>query len=406
VRAGADRPAPRAPVLDAVEGQEPAVAKHRRPTERPVRAGVAALAARLRIDGYILALLGTVALASLLPLRGQPAVAGGYLATVAVGFLFFLYGARISLADAVDGLRQWRLHLLTLAATFVLFPLLGLALRPVATALVGPQLYAGLLFLCCLPSTVQSSIAFTSIARGNVPAAICGASFSNLAGIALTPLLAAAFLATRFAGGASVAGPVESIVGQLLLPFALGQLLRPRIGGFLARHKALLGRVDRGSILLVVYTAFSAGVVSGVWHRVSPGHLGLLLVLDGALLASVLAATRTLARALRFDRADEIVIVFCGSKKSLASGIPMATVLFPAHVTGLLVLPLMLFHQMQLMTCAWLARRYAAGGDATPAVPGPVTRPPSVPAGPAPADPRRLGPFTDHRPRVDHVGHH
>jgi len=336
------------------------VGKHRKAVERPSRSGPAALFAKLRIDSYILALLVTVALASALPARGPTATACGELTTVAVGFLFFLYGARLSFAEAIDGLRQWRLHTLVLASTFALFPVLGLAARPLVPTVLSPQLYAGVMFLCCLPSTVQSSIAFTSIARGNVAAAICSASFSNVLGIILTPALAAAFLTTKLNAHSSIIGPLSDIVVQLLLPFIAGQLLRRWIRGFISRHKKILGLVDRGSILLVVYTAFSEGVVSGIWHKLSPANLGIILGVDAILLAAVLCSTTVLARKLGFARPDEIVIVFCGSKKSLASGIPMATVLFPATTIGLTVLPLMLFHQIQLMTCAWLARRYAA----------------------------------------------
>jgi sodium/bile acid cotransporter 7 len=335
------------------------MAKHRKPSGHSYRSGLPSVLAKLRIDSYILALLATVALASALPARGPMATASGQFAAVAVGFLFFLYGARLSLAEAINGIRQWRLHTVVLTSTFVLFPLLGLAARPLVPAVLSPQLYAGVMFLCCLPSTVQSSIAFTSIARGNVAAAICSASFSNLLGIVLTPALAAVFLTTRPHSNGSFQGPIVDIVRQLLLPFIAGQLLRRWIGGFIARHKKILGLVDRGSILLVVYTAFSDGVVAGIWHKLSPANLGLLMGVDMLLLVAALFSTTALARKLRFARADEIVIVFCGSKKSLASGIPMATVLFPGATIGLTVLPLMLFHQIQLMTCAWLARRYA-----------------------------------------------
>jgi sodium/bile acid cotransporter 7 len=316
------------------------------------------LLSKLRIDAYILALLATVALASVLPARGQLAVGVGWAANGAVGFLFFLYGARLSLAEALAGLRQWRLHAVVLASTFVLFPLLGLGARLLVPVVLSPALYSGLLFLCCLPSTVQSSIAFTSIARGNVAAAICSASFSNVLGIVITPVLVTLLLATKQHPDGSFSGPMQSIVLQLLMPFIVGQLVRGWIAGFTTRHKRILGLVDRGSILLVVYTAFSEGVVSGIWHKLSPANLGLLLATDAILLALVLCATTAVARRLKFSRADEIVIVFCGSKKSLASGIPMASVLFSSHVIGLTVLPLMLFHQIQLMTCAWLARRY------------------------------------------------
>jgi solute carrier family 10 (sodium/bile acid cotransporter), member 7 len=313
---------------------------------------------RLRIDPYILAILGMVGLAALLPARGAGATAAGYATDVAIGLLFFLYGARLSPQTALAGARHWRLHLVVFLATFALFPALGLATRLLVPALLSPQLYVGVMFLCTLPSTVQSSIAFTAIARGNVAAAICAASFSNLVGIVLTPVLVAVLLAGHGAAGFSV-GSMEQIVVQLLLPFAAGQLLRPWIGGFVTAHDRPLKLVDRGSILLVVYTAFSEGVVAGIWHQLSLPKLGVLLAVDGALLAAALLITGGVARRLGFDRADRITIVFCGSKKSLASGLPMASVLFPAGSVGLAVLPLMLFHQLQLMVCATLAQRWA-----------------------------------------------
>jgi len=313
---------------------------------------------RLRIDPYIVALLLTVAVASLLPARGAAATGFGHATTIAIGLLFFLYGARLSTREAMDGIKHWRLHGLVFLATFVLFPLLGLLSLLLVPWALTPGLYTGLMFLCFLPSTVQSSIAFTSIARGNVAAAICSASFSNMIGIALTPLLVTVFLSTG-TGGVSL-GAVRDIMVQLLLPFVAGQLLRRWIGGFITRHKKVLGYVDRGSILLVVYAAFSAGVVAGIWERLSVVSLLVLLAVNAALLAVVLVVTTFASRRLRFSTEDEIATVFCGSKKSLASGLPMATVLFPAATVGLTVLPLMMFHLMQLMVCAWLARRYSA----------------------------------------------
>ena len=313
---------------------------------------------RLRVDPYIVALLLTVAVASLLPASGAVATGFGHATTIAIGLLFFLYGARLSTREALDGLKHWRLHGLVFLATFVLFPLLGLLCRLLVPWALTPELYTGLMFLCCLPSTVQSSIAFTSIARGNVAAAICSASFSNLIGIVLTPLLVTLLLFTG-SGGVSL-GAVRDIMVQLLAPFVAGQLLRRWIGGFLARHKKVLGYVDRGSILLVVYAAFSEGVVAGIWGRLSVASLLVLLAVNAVLLAVVMVVTTFAARRLRFATEDEIAIVFCGSKKSLASGLPMGTVLFPAATVGLAVLPLMLFHQLQLMLCAWLARRYGA----------------------------------------------
>ncbi|OQD53544.1 bile acid:sodium symporter [Streptomyces phaeoluteigriseus] len=305
------------------------------------------------IDPYILLLLGTVGLAALLPARGTAADVASGASTAAIAFLFFLYGARLSTREAVDGLRHWRLHATVLACTFVIFPLLGMATRGLVPVILTDPLHQGLLFLTLVPSTIQSSIAFTSIARGNVPAAICAGSFSSLVGIVVTPLLAAALLGSS--GGFSADSVVE-IVLQLLVPFLAGQLLRRWIGGFVTRHRKVLGYVDRGSILLVVYTAFGEGMVQGIWHQVSPARLAGLLAVEAVLLAVMLALTWYGAKALRFDRADRIAIQFAGSKKSLASGLPMASVLFGAHAS-LAVLPLMLFHQMQLMVCAVIAKR-------------------------------------------------
>ncbi|WP_329742344.1 bile acid:sodium symporter family protein [Dyella sp. A6] len=313
-------------------------------------------------DPFIGALLTTVALASVLPCHGLAARAFGALTDVAIALLFFLHGAKLSRSAALAGLTHWRLHMCVLASTFVLFPLFGLVLKPLLQPLVTPDIYLGVLFLCCVPSTVQSSIAFTSIARGNVSAAVCAASASSLLGIFITPLLVGLMLEAHGQGGFSW-DAVGDIVLQLLVPFVAGQVAQRWIGGWVQRHRTLVGLVDRGSILLVVYTAFSAAVLEGLWQSTPLPVLGGLLLVDAVLLALALLVTRYGARALGFRREDEITIVFCGSKKSLASGIPMAKVLFAGPAIGAIVLPLMLFHQIQLMVCAVLARRYARDGQ-------------------------------------------
>ncbi|MFC8079667.1 bile acid:sodium symporter family protein [Streptomyces sp. NPDC057307] len=340
------------------------------------------LPSRLPVDPYILALLGTVALAALLPASGTAADVAGGASTGAVALLFFLYGARLSTREAMDGLKSWRLHLTVLACTFLVFPLLGLAARGLVPFVLTPELYSGLLFLCLVPSTIQSSIAFTSMARGNVPAAICAGSFSSIAGIVVTPLLAALLLG----GGADGFSPdsLLRIVAQLLLPFVAGQLLRRWVGGFLTRHRTLLGRVDRGSILLVVYTAFSQGMVAGIWHQVTPGRLGALFAVEVVLLAAMLTLSWYGARRLGFGRADRVAIQFAGSKKSLAAGLPMASVLFGAQAS-LAVMPLMLFHMLQLVVCAMIAKRRSLD-------PEPDEPPQDEPKGtPLPKDPAREG---------------
>lgn len=317
----------------------------------------------LPLDAYILALIGTVALASLLPVSGTAADVLDKVTTGAIALLFFLYGAKLSTAEIVTGLKHWRLHLTVLAATFLAFPLLGLAARGLVPYVLTPQLYSGFLFLCLVPSTIQSSIAFTSIARGNVSAAICAGSFSSLVGIVLTPLLAAWLIGGDAVGfsGASVL----RIVLQLLVPFVLGQLLRRWVGRFLARHQKVLGYFDRASILFVVYAAFSAGMVRGIWNQISPARLGALLLVEMVLLAVMICLTWYGSKRLGFPRGDRLAIQFAGSKKSLAAGLPMASVLFGAQAS-LAVLPLMLFHQMQLMVCAVIAKRRAADPEAAP----------------------------------------
>ncbi|WP_051943707.1 bile acid:sodium symporter family protein [Streptacidiphilus rugosus] len=314
---------------------------------------------RVGVDPFLLAILATVGLAALFPAEGGGAHAVSVATRVAIGLLFFLYGARLSPKAALDGARQWRLHLAVLLATFALFPLLGVLAQWLTTPLLGASLAKGVLFLTLLPSTVQSSIAFTSIAGGNVAAAVCAASFSSLVGIALTPLLTAWLMG----GSAHVdAGSALDLVLQLLLPFLLGQLSRRWIAGWTTRHRPALSLVDRGSILLVVYGAFSEGMVDGVWSALSPARLAVLLGTCVALLFAVLGITATAGRRLGFRRADRIVLIFCGSKKSLATGLPMAAVLFPPASVSLLVLPLMLFHQIQLMACTVIARRMAPQG--------------------------------------------
>ncbi|WP_410212060.1 bile acid:sodium symporter family protein [Aquirhabdus sp.] len=312
-------------------------------------------------DNFTLMLIASVALASLLPCRGQVAIDFNLLTNIAISLLFFLHGAKLSREAALAGFTHWRLHLMVLAATFVVFPLLGLLLKPVLSLLVTPALYLGVLYICVLPSTVQSSIAFTSVAHGNIPAAVCSASASSLIGIFITPILVGMMIMQHDGNSGYDAGhAVLQIVILLLIPFLVGQMLRRWIFSWIQRHPKLVKMVDQGSILLVVYTAFSEAVIEGLWHQLPiPALLG-VLVICAILLTIMMLLTTYASRWLGFDKADEITIVFCGSKKSLASGIPMAKVLFLGHPIGLLVLPLMLFHQLQLMVCAVLAQRYAS----------------------------------------------
>lgn len=307
----------------------------------------------LKKDPFLVGLLCAIFLASVLPCHGAAVPVFHWLSVGLIALMFFMQGARLSRKAVVDGMVAWRLHLLILSCTFVLFPLLGLAAHALLPGLLLPELWLGILFLCCLPSTVQSSIAFTSIAGGNVPAAVCAATASNVLGIFITPVLVGLVLSQH----GQLSGNPLNIVFQLLLPFIAGQVLQPWVGAWAHRNKRLLSLSDRGSILVVVYAAFSDAVMQGLWHRLPLADLGLVALADTALLALVLVLTTLLSRILGLPRQDEIAVIFCGSKKTLASGVPMANVLFPAASVGLIVLPLMLYHQIQLFVCAVLARR-------------------------------------------------
>jgi sodium/bile acid cotransporter 7 len=310
-----------------------------------------------RIDPFIVGLLIAAALGMVLPARGPAATVVDILKNASITLLFFLQGVRLERAAVIQGMIQWRLQVLTLASTFILFPLLGFAAFVAFPDFLSDSLWLGVLFLCALPSTVQSSIAFTSIAKGNVPAAVCAATASNLLGIFITPALVALLL-NRHSDIAPLS-QVQAIVVQLLVPFIVGQIASRWLRPWAKRNSAVLSYTDRGSILLVVYAAFSAAVIAGAWSALKPIELLRILLISVVLLAIVLLATCYSSRALKFPKADEIVVVFCGSKKSLATGVPMANILFPATMVGLAILPVMVFHQIQLMICAFLARRYA-----------------------------------------------
>ena len=313
---------------------------------------------RVRIDWFLVAIVTAAVVATIVPARGAAVPVLDHTTTVLIAVLFFLYGARLSPQESLEGLRNWRLHAVIFGFTFVLFPVIGVAMRVLRPWLLSPALYTGVLWVTLVPSTVQSSINFTSIAKGNVAGAIVSASFSNLIGVFMTPLLALGLMTTT--GGFRISGSsILDLVAQLLVPFAVGQLSRRWTAGFVNAHPRLK-LVDQGSIVLIVYSAFSHGMRERMWSQVSIWSIVKLVIVCISLVAFMLWLTWTVARRLGFDRGDAIAIQFCGTKKSMATGLPMATVLFAGMPdVALFVLPLMIFHQVQLMACGWLAGRYA-----------------------------------------------
>lgn len=314
------------------------------------------------LDPFLVSMIAVVVLASLFPPRGNAIVAVEHATVAAIALLFFLNGLRIPTDEAIAGLKNWRLHAFVLSITFVIFPLIGVAAQIFDGWLLTPALYAGVLFLTTLPSTVQSSIAFTSIAGGNVGAAVCSASLSSMIGIVVSPLLAAWLLGTH--GGTLSLDSFVSLGLQVALPFVCGQLLRRWLWTIVDRFSMATKVIDRGSILLVVYSAFGASVRDGVWHGVTPGAIAAVMLVNGVILAIMMCVSYYGSALFGFSDADRRTILFCASKKSLTTGVPIAAVQFSGPVLGLIVLPLILFHQIQIMVCGVVASRLSRKIDA------------------------------------------
>ncbi len=314
-------------------------------------------------DVFTTGILTSLLLGIVIPCQGSGAVVFDWLTNSAIVLLFFLYGVKLSRKSVVEGLLNWRLQSMVFAFTFVFFPVIIPLLRPMLEPMIGASLFMGLVYVACLPSTVQSSIAFTSVAGGNVPAAVCSASVSSLLGVFLTPFLVSLLFSTSGAGAQVGLETVLKICYQILIPFIAGQLSQPLLRKWVLGHKTLIGWNDKTTIWLVVYTAFSNATSGGYWSQLEATRLGGLVIASLLILCLTFATTWYSSRLLGFKREDCITIVFCGSKKSLAVGAPMMLAIFGTLDNNLL-LPLMVFHQVQLMLCAHLARIWARGSAA------------------------------------------
>ncbi|WP_374663830.1 bile acid:sodium symporter family protein [Acinetobacter sp.] len=313
----------------------------------------------LALDRFTILLFVMVILATFLPVSGQAADIFGVVTTAAIAILFFLHGAKLSREAVLEGLMHWKLHAVVFAFTFALFPILGLMAKPILVPMLGQELYWGFLFMCFLPSTVQSSIAFTSVAQGNVASAVCSASFSNIAGMFITPVLVSLFILGETKHDFDPTASIVQITLLLLVPFILGQILRPYVFPYMQKLPKIVKVFDQGSILMVVYGAFSSAVVAGLWQQVSGTTLMLLILACSVFLTVIMLLALYVPRWMGFSRADQKAIFFCGSKKTLASGVPMAQILFIGQPLGMIVLPIMIFHQIQLMVCGVIANLWS-----------------------------------------------
>lgn len=314
-----------------------------------------AMLARLIPDRFILILFAVIALATWLPAQGRALGVVATISNIAIFTLFFFHGLRLSREAVLAGVRHWRLQLAVLFLTFLLLPLAGFGLAHLLPGWLSPGLWTGILFLCALPSTVQAAISSSSMAGGNVAASVVAAALSNIAGVMLTPLIVAA-MASASGTGVGFAS-IGKIAGLLLLPFLLGQLARGWLAAWAEARKVWIGRMDRLTIIIAVYVAFSAAVTDGLWQRLSLGQFGALLIVVALLLAFALSSAWRLGGWLGLAREDRITLLYSGAHKTLATGAPMARILFPGAEAGLIIIPLMLYHQLQLIVSAWLAGR-------------------------------------------------
>ncbi len=323
---------------------------------------------RIKIDGFLIGMIAAVGLAWAFPQLGakdgplNPTLVN----KLGVALIFFLNGAALSFASLKAGAMQWRLHLVVQTATFVFFPLLGLGLLALAGGAITPTLGLGFFFLCALPSTVSSSVAMTSAARGNVPAAVFNATLSSLIGVFITPLWIGWIIKTQSAGSLSLSKVILDLVIWLILPLVLGQLSRPLIADWIKRHKPWVNRIDRGTILFIIFTSFCDSILRGIWAGQGWSTVVIALVGGGLLFTIVFAAATAVSNALKFSPEDRIAAVFCSSKKTIAAGVPMAQLIFSGDPRlGVILLPLMIYHPMQLVICGFLAGRWARRDSVT-----------------------------------------
>jgi solute carrier family 10 (sodium/bile acid cotransporter), member 7 len=311
--------------------------------------------ARLIPDRFVLMLLGVIIAASLLPAQGDTLSTVSTVSNSAIFLLFFFHGLRLSRESVWAGVTHWRLQLAVFGFTFGAFPVTGFSLSLLMPTLLSPELWIGVLFLCALPSTVQAAISSSSMAGGNVTASVVAAALSNISGVILTPLIVAGVASVN--GSAIGFGSIGKVAGLLLLPFILGQIAHGWRGTWVERNKIWIERMDRLTIILAVYVAFSAAVIDGLWQRLTWQQFSPLLLVICGLLAFAFMATWWMGGALGFAREDRITLLYSGSHKTLATGAPMARILFPGAEAGLIIIPLMLYHQLQLIISAWLAAR-------------------------------------------------
>lgn len=315
---------------------------------------------KAKFDGFIVALLGAIVLAYVFPqlYRWNNGGILEWATSIGVSLIFFFYGLKLSFKQIKEGLSNWKLHLLVQAATFIFFPLLVMPFYPLVQTAIQHDFWLSFFFLAALPSTVSSSVVMVSIAKGNVPAAIFNASISGLIGVVVTPLWMQWFIDF---GEMDVLGDVYwGLIKEIVIPVFFGMVLQPFFGKWATRYGKQLSLFDKSIILLIVYGSFAESFESGVFTTMGKGYMFYVMLGVVCLFVLIYGWLYLLTTAVfKFNQADRVTALFCGSKKSLTHGSVFGKFLFAHSASaGLYLLPLMIFHAFQILVVTIIAQRY------------------------------------------------
>lgn len=308
----------------------------------------------IKIDSFVLGIIAVVVFAYFFP-QLQNQLPLDLIGSIGVALIFFFYGLKLSPEKIKSGLKNWKLHLLVQSSTFLLFPLIVLLFYPLVQTEEWEQLWLSFLFLAALPSTVSSSVVMVSMAKGNIPAAIFNASISGLIGILVTPLWMGLFLKNA-ADDFSLGSIYLKLITEILIPICLGLLLQRFWGIYTQRYSHQLVLFDRAVILLIIYKSFAESFQEGIFHSVSVTDLVIILILILLLFFLIYSLIGIISKRMGFNYEDQITAQFCGTKKSVVHGAVFAKILFPAAFPiGIVLLPLMLFHAIQIFIISIIA---------------------------------------------------
>ena len=310
----------------------------------------------MKFNGFIFALFLAIILAWLFPaaLNDLPL---GWIIDIGIGLIFFFYGLKLAPAELKLGFFNYRSHIFIQLTTFLVFPLLTFLFIPLFEGGTTSNLWIAIFFLGVLPSTVSSSVVMVAIAKGNLPTAIFNASISGLIGIIATPLWLSLFMLKT--GGFSITAIITKLLLQIVLPLMLGLLLQRFLGNFARAHSKKLSLFDKSVIVLIVFSSFSTSFASNLFASLDPLSLVKLSVIVVLLFFAVYAFTGYVCKLFNFSLQDTITVKFAGTKKSLVHGSVMAKIIFGSSASlGLFLLPIMLYHILQLILVAIFAERY------------------------------------------------